>query len=72
MNWNGRNLVVQKHAEVQVSRFNEAPGPSRQAMQADGASENFNLFIPNANVEEWVAETNHYAKECEQREPWNC
>ena len=31
--------------------FSEVPGPSRQASQAEGISERFNLFIPKVIVE---------------------
>ena len=49
--------------------FNVVPGHSRQALQAEGISEHFNLFIPKVIVEEWVTETNRYARECEQSKP---
>ena len=47
--------------------YNEVPGPSRQAMNTEGVSDHFRLFIPDATIHNWVTETNRYASVCEQK-----
>ena len=47
--------------------YNEVPGPSRQAMNTEGVSDHFRLFIPDATIHNWVTETNRHACVCEQK-----